>query len=306
MMEGNDPGYGTARASASKGVSAAGKAKGALGKGNALGGKFFLFVALVLLIGVLFGALSLFDPFAPGSINIPKTILFVSALASLAVGIYIAAKAARQAEEDRHFWAELGKALMAAIAFGLGLVIGHALLPGLFVDMGSSAFTWIVAPVCVLVLLPTLLSWAFRAAMQFEPERYELWLYPKNYREQQQTWNRDRIVISNFHFKRKENEDIHTTVNVKLPEDAELGELIYLFIKDYNENRYPNAPITQLRQDDGSVGWVFRKPRYLLRKQRKMQWGEAILDPKLTIAQNKITRDCDIFFDRIHKDPDAQ
>jgi len=305
MMEGNDPGYGTARASASKGASAAGKAKGALGKGKALGGKTFLLALIVLVIGIVFGALSLLDPFAPGNINIPKAVLFVSALASLIVGIQISAKAAQLPEEYRHFWTELGKALIAAIAFGLGLIIGHYFLPGLFTDLGSSAFTWVVAPVCVLVLLPTLLSWAFRAAMQFEPERYELWNYPKNYREQQQTWNRDLIVIANFHFKRKENEDIFTTVNVKLPEDAELGELVYLFIKDYNENRYPNAPITELRQDDGSVGWNFRRPKYLLRKQRKFQWAEDILDPKLTIAQNKITRDCDVFFDRIHQAPDA-
>lgn len=305
MMEGNDPGYGAAKASASKGASAAGKAKGALGKGKALGGKTFLFAVIILVIGILFGALSLLDPFAPGS-NIPKVVLFVSALASLAVGIQIATKAASRPEEDRHFWSEVGMALVASVVFGSGLAIGHALLPGLFNDQGSSAFTWVVAPVCILVLLPTLLSWAFRAAMQFEPERYESWIYPKNYREQQQTWNRDRIVIANFHFKRKENEEIFTTVNVKLPEDAELGELVYLFIKDYNENRYPNAPITQLRQDDGSVGWIFRKPKYMLRKQRKLQWGEAVLDPKLTIVQNKIIRDSDIFFERIHQEPDAQ
>lgn len=281
-------------------MSGAAKAKAGAGKAQALGGKPFLFFLVLFLLGALMGCMALLDPFMPTAIHIPRAVLIISALGSLGIGIHLALKASRLPEEERHVWSELGVAALGALMVGVGIALTHLLLPGLL-DLGSSAFTWIVAPTAIAVLLPTLLVWAFRAAMALEPKRYELWHYPKNYREQQHTWNRDRIVIANFHFKRKEQEDIFTTVNVKLPEDAELGELAYLFIKDYNENRFPNSPIMSLRNDDGSIGWVFRKPHYLLRKQRKWPWGKAILDPRLTIAQNKITRDCDVFFERVHQ-----
>lgn len=306
MMADQDNGFREAQGTASKGVGAAGKAKGAAAKGQAVGGKLFVPLLVILLIGVALGAMSLIDPFAPGAIHIPRVMLVVSALGSLAIGIHLAYRHGRIADDERRFWPELGVVALATLALGIGMALAHAFLPGLLNGLlktrGSDVFTWVIAPTAVALLLPTLLVWAFRAAMAFEPRRYELWHYPKNYREQQHTWNRDRIVIANFHFKRKEQEDITTTVNVKLPEDAELGELAYLFIKDYNENRFPNTPITSLRNDDGSLGWVFRKPRYVLRKQRKWTWKEDVLDPRLTIAQNGITRDSDVYFQRVFQE----
>ena len=254
-----------------------------------------------MLIGLACGALSLLDPFAQAMVHVPRAMLLITGLVALLIGIWTSSWLAKLFEGDRRFWAETGLALLAALVFGVGVLLGHILLPGLL-GIGSSYFKWIIPVACVMVMLPTLLLWAFHAAIEFEPKRYELWIYPKNYREQQHTWSRERIVIANFHFKRKEQEDIVTTVNVKLPEDAELGELVYLFIKDYNENRFPNTPITGLRMDDGSLGWLFRKPRYLLRKQRKWAYAQDMLDPKLTIAQNGITRDSDIYFERIFQE----
>ncbi len=303
MTEEQGSGLREARSGASKGLSGANKAKAAASKGHAIGGKLFLLLVVLFLLGALLGGLSLLDPYMSSSFNIPRAVLIISALGSLSIGTYLANRFSSRPEDERHFWGELGLASLSALAVSCGMALMHLLLPE-FLDMGSSAFAWSVAPTAVAVLLPILLIWAFRAAMEFEPRRYELWYYPKNYREQQHSWNRDRIVIANFHFKRKQQEDILTTVNVKLPEDAELGELAYLFIKDYNENRFPNNPITGLRNDDGSVGWLFRKPRYVLQKQRKWPWTEDILDPKKTIAQNNITRDCDVFFERVFQEPE--
>jgi len=301
MMADQDNGFREAQGTASRGVGTAGKAKGAAAKGQAVGGKLFVPLLVILLIGVVMGSMSLIDPFTPGTIHIPRAMLILSALGSLAIGIQLAYRHGRIADDERRFWPELGVVALATLAVGIGMVLAHAFLPGL-VDMGSSVFIWVIVPTAVAVLLPTLLVWAFRAAIALEPKHYETWHFPKNYREQQHTWNRDRIVIANFHFKRKEQEDITTTVNVKLPEDAELGELAYLFIKDYNENRFPNTPITGLLNDDGTLGWVFRKPRYMLRKQRKWVWKEDVLDPRLTIAQNGITRDSDVYFQRVFQE----
>lgn len=300
-MNGPGGGFAQARGTASKGLSGASKAQAASKKLRAFGGKDALLLALFLVIGLVCGTLALLDPFAPAMLHVPRAMLFITGLVSLLIGIWTSYWLAGLFADDRRFWPEFGLALLSAIVFGTGVLLGHLTLPGLF-NMGSTYFMWIVPATCVMVLLPLLLQWAFHAAIVFEPRRYELWIFPKNYREQQHTWSRERIVIANFHFKRKEQEDIVTTVNVKLPEDAELGELVYLFIKDYNENRFPNTPITGLRLDDGSLGWLFRKPRYLLRKQRKWAIAQDMLDPKLTIAQNGITRDSDIYFERIFQE----
>lgn len=294
-------GFRGARSTVSKGTSAAGKVKSAAAKGKALGGKPVLSIAILFLLGLLIGSLALVNPSIPGMIPIPKAILLLSATFSLSIGIFLVVRIGRRPDGERNFWRELGVISLAGLVVAVGMILAHILLPDL-VGSGSDAFVWSIVPATLVILLPLLLVWSFRAAVTFEARRYELWYYPKNYREQQHTWNRDRIVIANFHFKRKENEDIITTVNVKLPEDAELGELAYLFIKDYNENKFPNSPITGLHDDDGVVGWLFRKPRYLLRKQRKWTWTEDILDPRLTIAENRITRDCDVHFVRVYQE----
>lgn len=301
-MNGPGEGIAQARGAASKGLSGAAKAQSTARKAQAVGGKEVLLLVLCVLIGLVCGALSLLDPFAESAISIPHAMLFISGLVALLLGIWVSAWLGTRFEGDRRFWTEFSIAVLVSLCLGAGLAIDHFFLPGIVGREDPTYFGWVVAPSCVMVLLPLLLLWAFHAAISFEPKRYPLWVYPKNYREQQHAWSRDRIVIANFHFKRKEQEDIITTVNVKLPEDAELGELAYLFIKDYNENRFPNAPITGLRLDDGSLGWVFRKPRYLLRKQRRLAWTQDMLDPKMTIAQNRITRDSDVYFERVFQE----
>lgn len=288
-------GLGSSRAAASQGLSGAAKTQGALGR------KLFRFLVILFILGVLLGSLSLLDPLMSDADQFSKAMFLISALGSLAIGIHFANRSAKLRDDQNTLWSEMAVSALATLAVGLGLVLAHFLFPMVF-DQGSSVFVWVIAPAAIAVMFPTLLVWAFKAALELEPRKYAIWYYPKNYREQQHTWNREQIVIANFHFKRKEQEDITTTVNVKLPEDAEFGELTYLFIKDYNENRFPNSPITGLHNDHGTLGWIFRKPRYLLRKQRKWAWTVDILDPKLTIAENKVTRDSDIYFERVFEE----
>lgn len=299
-----DTGLAQATGALGKAKGVAGKTKGAVGKGQAAGKKLFWPLAATFLSGMLLGALSLIDPFNPDGINMAKVILGASTVGALVAGVYWAFRYLQSEEGGRSFWREFGVTALAALALGLGMVLAHLLLPELF-GMGSSALAWVICPASIGVLLPMLLDWVFRAAIEFEPQRYELWHFPLNYRERQHAWNRDRIVIANFHFKRDEREGISTSVSVKLPEDAQLGELVYLFIKDYNENRFPNTPILDLTRPDGGLGWIFRKPRQILIGGRKWSWSSHILDPQLTIAENKITRDSDVIFERVFEGKQA-
>lgn len=285
------------RSTAAKGMSGASKAGTVGKKAYAWGGKFLLHAALYLVLGILLGALSLIDTLRPNGAFTPTVLLSITAVVCLVLGIFHTNWVTGRGEGQRQFWPELGMVLVVALALALGILVGH-LSPPLF-DLGVGVFAWNAAAASGMLMMPMLLWWTFGAGLAYEPRRYELWFYPKHYREQQPTWNKDRVMIANLHFNRKANEDIHTTVNARLPEEALLGELIYLFIKDYNENRFPNDPIKDLRRDDGSLGWLFVRKRFVFTKQRRWAWSTKVLDPALTVFQNGISRDADVYLERV-------
>lgn len=158
------------------------------------------------------------------------------------------------------------------------------------------AITALIASASMTCLIPLLFRTGFERAMAIEPKHYRLWEYPENYIERQPTWNRERIVFANLHFKRKESENLVTTVKVKLPKEAIVGELIYLFMRDFNENRSPDNPIQQLSAREGVQGWMFKVNNTGLRALFKKK---RLVDTDSTIEENNIEEDQHLYFERL-------
>lgn len=253
---------------------------------------------LYLLMGIILG----FTAFVPMfSFEYPVTkIVYISiAVFSLLFGWWSVNRASQKIDwyEGNKFLPQFFLALGVYLFLFLGLILIYFLVDLIF-DYFEFPYTLtlLFGAACITSLIPLLVNASFEKAMMIEPRTYRLWSYPENYIEKQPTWNRDRIIYANLHFKRKENENLVTTVKVKLPKEAILGELLYLFIRDYNENRSPDNPIQQLQQKHGVSGWMFVTknigPAAIFKKTR-------ILDTDKSVEENKISEDGHLYFERI-------
>jgi hypothetical protein len=274
-------------------------AKAAQSKAAKFDRKMVLHMLLYILFGLVLGTLAFVEFFGRYGGSVPKMVFLATAVLCVPLGMLHEGWLVRRAEGDRSPGAELLVTFITMLFLGVGIFLGHLFFPALTSTGGQPEFAWIIALSALGMLVPHLMLLAYEAAYAFEPRRYQLWYFPEDQREREPLWDKDRIVIANLHFKRKEHEPLVTTVNARLPMDASLGELVYLFIKDYNENRFPGSPIESLLHTDGSLGWLFHTRRFILPKRRKLAFSTRVLDPSLTIAENAIGRDMDIYFQRV-------
>lgn len=278
-------------------------AKAAQSKAAKFDRKLVLHMLLYLLFGLVLGTGAFVEFFGKYGVSVPKWVFLATALLCVPLGMLHERWLVRRAEGDRAVGPELLITFITMLFLGLGLFLGHLFFPALAQALDSSGgepgFAWVLALAALGMLVPHLMLLAYEAAYAFEPRAYQLWYFPEDHRDREPLWDKDRIVIANLHFKRKEQEPLVTTVNARLPMDAALGELIYLFVKDYNENRFPGSPIESLIHADGSLGWLFHTRRFLLPKSRKLAFSTRVLDPSLTVAENAIGRDADIYFQRV-------
>lgn len=225
------------------------------------------------------------------------------ALLSLLFGFWHIARANKKIDwfDEGKFSGKFLLTIGVAFVLCLGIVLIYNLVPLIFSRFQGNvnfSISVIIGAATITSTIPFLFSRTFEAAMAIEPKEYALWEYPENYIEKQPTWNRDRIIFANLHFRRKEHENFVTTIKVKLPKEAIFGELIVLFLRDYNENRSPDNPIIGLSKRDGVEGWLFstdNKGITSLIKKRKL------IDTEKTVEENGIQEDGHVYFERILK-----
>lgn len=254
---------------------------------------------LFFLVGLFLGTTAFIPFFAHPGVSLAGYTYIGIALLSLFLGQWNGRRAAKKIDwyEGNTFGPRMWLALGVFASLFAGILLVYVLLSAFvpFVEVPLSlSLLFAVAPITLLV--PLLVGESFERVAAIQPKDYTLWVYPENYVEKQPTWNRDRIVFANLHFKRNERENLITTVKVKLPKEALLGELVYLFMRDYNENRSPDNPILQVTSRDGVDGWLFKTNNKgiaaLFKKKR-------IVNVDLTIEENKIEEDQDLFFERV-------
>jgi hypothetical protein len=94
-----------------------------------------------------------------------------------------------------------------------------------------------------------------------------------------------------FEICKKETDKAPSNFRAKGPDTMKLGDLYYHFINDYNEFQ-SETPIQFADSDHSPYGWGFRvKPKWY-QLQR-------ILDPELTIRENRIIENTVIICERI-------
>jgi len=283
-------------------------AKAAKAKAARFSKPVIVYLLKYLLVGILLGFLVFVPLFGAFDGSMVKVLYAGLSLISLLLGmrhvnrLYTKIDWANENRFGPEFLLTIGVSLLLAIGFFLV----YRFLPMLFSFLKdqvspAAAFSWLLASTAVCFWIPYLLYQVFLSTLEVKPREYVLWYYPKDYREQQPTWNRDKVVFANLMFNPTHSEPKRVKkIEAKLPLEANLGEIIYLFINDYNENKSPDDPIDTLRWDNDSLGWLFSVPV----KIGKLKVGKRYLDPEITIEENLIKEQDHINFIRIVKDQD--
>jgi len=194
-------------------------------------------------------------------------------------------------------WPESAVNMTVPLFMALVIFLISLLVPATFTENRTlayaqhfSAYAGFMAMSTMGFFVPWFSEKVLESALSLQPKKYKLWFWPKDYKEKQPTWNRDLVVFADLTFIRDVDNPVLTEVKVKLPQEALFGEMIYLFIQDYNNNRSPEAPIKDLWSPDGDMGWLFYVPGKL--------GSRDYIDPDLTVGENPITENCTVIFER--------
>ena len=139
--------------------------------------------------------------------------------------------------------------------------------------------------------VPVSLYYTFEAAYNIPDPVFASWVYPVNEQIELPDERPDEklLVIAFAIAKKASAPENKTNFRAKAPETMKLGDLYYHFINDYNELH--SETTIEFEDDHDSHEWWFRiKPR----------WYQAnrILDPTLTIRENKIRENSVIICER--------
>jgi Type VI secretion system, TssN len=129
--------------------------------------------------------------------------------------------------------------------------------------------------------IPTFTYGLFEMATSIPVKLHKRWFYPLNTKYPlPQASEMRNIIILNFVFQKKEDDNQITNFKVKAPKAIDYGRLFYYFINDYNEKN-PTGKIKYVDEKDQPFGWYFyTKPKWFGSSQ--------YIDPELAIDANNI------------------
>ena len=134
----------------------------------------------------------------------------------------------------------------------------------------------------LIFIVPIFVIATFEKAMNLQPKKYKLWFYSDSIKAP----DPDLIDFSNsyllsFEFPKKYNDTVISNFKFKAPIDMQFGELFYNYLLEYNDT-HRESIIEYQDMMSKSYGWLF----YV---KAKYWWNsEKIIDPHLTIRQNKV------------------
>lgn len=132
----------------------------------------------------------------------------------------------------------------------------------------------------------------FEAAYNIPAAEFSVWQYPVNNPiELPDEKAGEKLLVIAFEISKKKTDLAKTNFRAKGPETMKLGDLYYHFINDYNDAQ-SETPIEYADDDFTAYEWWFRL---------KKKWYQLnrILDPELSVRENKIKENSIIICERI-------
>lgn len=140
--------------------------------------------------------------------------------------------------------------------------------------------------------IPFLIMQTFEAAYRIPSAIFKTWTYPLYEPfDLPDEDPREKILVIGFEVAKKITDKKRTYFRAKAPEGMKLGELYYHFINDYNELQ-SETTIEYTDKEYNPCEWWFR---------RKPKWYQAqrILDPDISVRENRIKENTVIICERI-------
>ena len=186
------------------------------------------------------------------------------------------------------------KVIIGEIIFGLSIIFFTVVVFSALQYFVSKETGFIFYPLLMSTItffIPFLYMKTFDAAYKIPAAVYKTWQYPLNETiEIPDEKFGEKILVIGFEIS-KDAKGQRSYFRAKAPEGMTLGELYYHFINDYNEAQ-SETPITF--SDNGyepHTWWFRRKPKWYQR--------ERILDPGVTMRENKVKENTVIICERL-------
>lgn len=140
--------------------------------------------------------------------------------------------------------------------------------------------------------IPVTVYYTFEAALNIPKSDFPKWQYPLHHAiDLPDEHAGEKILVIAFEFSKNSAVKAKTNFRAKGPETMKLGDLFYHFINDYNDFQN-ETPIEYTETEYNAQTWGFHlKPRWYQ--------PHRILDPELTVRENKIMENSIIICERI-------
>ena len=256
---------------------------------KAFAGKGLKPVLYGILAATVFGGLSFLSTLAPFNEYI---IFWLAALVFLAFGIFHIL-----VFHEKYFYPEphnpngavIGELLFSFALLFFCVVVFSALI---YFVIGNKSYPFYPMLTSMLAFfVPVSLFYTFQAAYRIPNPVFASWIYPIHEQiELPDERPNEKLVVIAFEIAKKTSSELKTNFRAKGPETMKLGDLYYHFINDYNE-LHSETTIDFADEQHESYEWWFRiKPRWYQ--------PNRILDPELTVRENKIKENSVIICER--------
>ncbi len=241
-----------------------------------------------ILAALVFGGLSFLSTMVPANEYI---IFWIAALVFLAFGIFhilVFHKKYFYPEPHSGGGVVIGEILFSFALLFFCVVIFSALM---YFVANNKSYPFYPMLTCMLAFfVPVSLFYTFQAAYNIPNPVFASWMYPVQQIDLPDEKPNEKLVVIAFEIAKKESSELKTNFRAKGPENMKLGDLYYHFINDYNE-LHSETTIDFADKRNESYEWWFRlKPKWYQ--------SNKILDPELTVKENKIKENSVIICER--------
>ncbi len=257
---------------------------------KAFAGKGLKPVLYGIAAAVIFGGLAFLSTLTPFNDYI---VFWLAALVFVAFGLFhilVFHKKYFYPDPNNRGGVVIGELLFSIALLFFCVVVFSALI---YFVMGNKSYPFYPMLTSMLAFfVPVSLFYTFQAAYNIPDPVFASWIYPIHHQiDLPDERPNEKLVVIAFEIAKKASSELKTNFRAKGPETMKLGDLYYHFINDYNE-LHSETTIDFADGQHESYEWWFRlKPKWFQ--------PNRILDPELTVRENKIKENSVIICERL-------